>query len=57
LPAGLLALAGAGLLATVIAVRRLGGDAPEPTEPSEASQESPPTPSLTLVPLPHERAP
>ncbi len=57
LPAGLLALAGAGLLATVIAVRRLGGDAPEPTEPSEASQEPPQTPSLTLVPLPHERAP
>jgi hypothetical protein len=57
LPAGLLALAGAGLLATVIAVRRLGEDAPEPPEPAEASAAPPQTASLTLVPLPHERAP
>jgi hypothetical protein len=62
-PAALLALAAAVLLGGIVVARRLGiGGRPETDEPVEAGERAdavePPTeaPTLTLVPLPHERA-
>ncbi|HEX7172835.1 MAG TPA: hypothetical protein VF365_09540, partial [Candidatus Limnocylindria bacterium] len=61
-PAALLGLAAAALLGGALVGRRLGGgggtdpDDEGTAEPSGADLESSP-PALTLVPMPHERAP
>jgi hypothetical protein len=57
LPSALLALAAAGLLGAVAAARRLQTSSQPPTDPGDASSAPPAAPTLTLVPLPHERAP
>ena len=60
-PAALLAVAALALLGGAFVARRVGGDEPEPDGDDDASADggdeaaSPPT--LTLVPLPRERAP
>ena len=57
LPSALLALAAAGLMGAVAIARRLRTSSQPPTDPGDASSAPPAAPTLTLVPLPHERAP
>ena len=57
LPAALLALAAAALLGAVAAARRLRASPQPPPDPGDASSTPQAAPTLTLVPLPHDRAP